>query len=57
MATFPPQAKARKIKKEGKIRGKKLTPKQEGFFGLLAGGGKPTRLKSPNERLAERMTT
>ena len=53
----PTQAKARKIKKHGTIRGKKLTKKQEGFFGLIAGGGTPTRTKTHNEHLAERMTS
>ncbi len=47
----------RKIKKHGEIRGKKLTKKQEGFFGLLAGGKTPTRIKPHNEHLAERMIT
>ncbi len=51
----PTQAKARKIKKHGEIRGKKLTKKQEGFFGLIAGGGTPT--KSHAGHLAERMTS
>lgn len=51
----PTQAKAKKIKKHGRIRGKKLTDKQEGFFGLIAGGGTPT--KTRNSNLAKRMTT
>lgn len=33
--------KARKILRDGKIRGKPLTPAQRRFFGLIAGGGKP----------------
>ena len=53
----PTQAKAKKIKKHGEIRGKKLTKKQEGFFGLIAGGRTPTKTKSHNEHLAERMTS
>lgn len=32
------QAKAKKILKEGIVRGKKLTKKQKGFFGARAGG-------------------
>ena len=39
------QHKAKKMLKEGKAQGKKLTKKQKGLFGLVAGGGKPTRLK------------
>lgn len=37
--------KAKQILKEGEIGGKKLTAKQKRFFGFLAGGGIPTRLK------------
>ena len=44
--------KAKKIKREGKIRGKKLTKKQEGFFGLIAGGRIPDK-----QNIAERMTS
>jgi hypothetical protein len=32
------KAKAKKVLKDGKIRGKKLTKKQKGFFGAHAGG-------------------
>lgn len=39
------QSKARKILRDKKVRGKKITKKQKGLFGLIAGGGKPTRLK------------
>ncbi|MGH2567683.1 MAG: hypothetical protein ACRDGA_05045 [Bacteroidota bacterium] len=35
--------KAKKILREGQIGGKKLTDKQQRFFGFLAGGGTPTR--------------
>ena len=45
MAKRITKAKARKILKDGKVRGKKLTAKQKRFFGLVAGGGKPTRQK------------
>lgn len=31
-------AKAKKILRDGKIKGKKLTPKQRRFFGARAGG-------------------
>jgi len=37
--------KAKQILREGEIGGKAITEKQEGLFGLIAGGGKPTRLK------------
>lgn len=32
--------KARKILKDGKVHGKKLTSKQKGYFGARAGGKK-----------------
>jgi hypothetical protein len=32
------QAKAKKILTDGTIRGTKLTPKQRGLFGAIAGG-------------------
>jgi len=37
--------KAKKILKHGKVRGKKLSKKQKGLFGLIAGGKKPTKLR------------
>ena len=37
--------KAKKMLHEGVARGHKLTKKQKGLFGLIAGGGKPTRSK------------
>ena len=33
-------AKAKKILRDGKIRGKKLTKKQRGYFGRIAGSKK-----------------
>lgn len=39
------QAKAKKIWQDGAVGGQSLTPKQKGFFGLIAGGGKPSRLR------------
>lgn len=38
--------KAKKILKDGTVQGHPLTKKQKGFFGLIAGGGKPTKKKS-----------
>lgn len=35
--------KAKKILKDGSVRGHKLTAKQRRFFGFVAGGGKLTR--------------
>ena len=37
--------KAKKILKDGSIRGHALTPGQKGLFGLIAGGKTPTRTK------------
>ena len=43
-------AKARKILRDGKIRGKKLTEEQRGFFGLIASGKTPTRIKKKGRK-------
>lgn len=40
----PTKKKAKKILREGMVRGKKLTKKQKGFFGARAGGA-PIRRK------------
>ena len=37
--------KAKLMLEEGTARGHKLTEKQKGLFGLIAGGGRPTRVK------------
>jgi len=42
--------KAKKILKHGEVRGKSLTKPQQGLFGLIAGGKKPTRLKKKGRR-------
>ena len=38
-------SKAKKILKDGSVRGHKLTAKQKRFFGSIAGGAKPKRAK------------
>jgi len=43
--TLPTASKAGKILSEGRARGKKLTPKQKRFFGLIKSGRTPNRLK------------
>lgn len=42
------QAKAKKVLREKRptLRGKPITKKQRGLLGLIAGGKRPTRLKS-----------
>lgn len=42
---LPTQAKAKEILRHGKARGRSLSRKQKGFLGLIAGGGRPTRMK------------
>ncbi len=37
--------KAKTILRDGSVRGHPLTEKQKHLFGLIAGGGKPTRTK------------
>lgn len=47
------KAKAKKIMKHGEVKGKPLTEKQRGYFGLLAGGGNPTKMtnqRSPRRK-------
>ena len=39
------KTKAKKILKDGSVRGKRLSKRQKGLFGVIAGGGKPTRVK------------
>jgi len=42
------KGKAKKILKDKNIRGKKLSGKQKRFFGLVAGGGTPTKISKKN---------
>lgn len=46
------KSKARKILEEGIARGKKLSKRQKGFFGAIAGGtfGHPKRKRSSKHR-------
>ena len=39
------QRKAKKILRDKKVKGKTLSAKQRGMFGLIAGGGTPTRVR------------
>jgi hypothetical protein len=41
--------KAKMILTDGIVRGKKLSAKQKGFFGLIAGGKKPKTMKAPKK--------
>lgn len=43
MAKKLTSAKARKILRDKKVRGKSLTKKQKRFFGAIAGGQRPRR--------------
>ena len=38
-------AKAKEMLRDGTVHGKPLSQKQKGLFGLIAGGGKPSRGK------------
>ena len=42
---FPSKHKAGEMLKHGEVHGKALTEGQKGLFGLIRGGGKPTRMK------------
>jgi len=39
------KTKAKTMLKEGKAHGKKLTERQKGLFGIIAGGGTPRKKK------------
>lgn len=40
----PTKKKSKEILKHGEVRGHALSKKQKGFFGLIAGGKRPTRM-------------
>ena len=42
-------AKAKKILSDGTVNGKPLTAKQKAYFGLIAGGGKPSTGKDKKD--------
>lgn len=50
MARKLTKTKAGKMLKHGTVRGKPLTGPQEGYFGLVKGGGTPTRLRKNKKR-------
>ena len=39
------QEKAKKMLRHGEVRGKPLSKKQKGLFGVIAGGKRPVRMK------------
>lgn len=45
MAIGLTQKKAKTILRHGEVGSRSLTKKQKAFFGLIAGGGRPTRLR------------
>ena len=44
------RSKAKTMLREGEARGRKLTANQRGLFGLIAGGGTPTRTKKRRKK-------
>lgn len=44
-SSLPTAEKAKQILKDDSAQGHPLTPKQKGFFGMIAGGKTPTRAK------------
>lgn len=42
---LPTKAKAGEMLEHGEVRGKPLTPGQKGLFGMIRGGGTPTRMR------------
>ncbi len=47
---WPSRSKARKMLRDGTIRGKKITKRQRGLFGLIASGKRPTRTRGRRRR-------
>ena len=43
-------AKAKQMLKDNSAQGHPLTPAQKGYFGLIAGGGTPTRINKSKRR-------
>ena len=48
--------KAKKILKDGVVRGKKLTKKQKRFFGAIAGGQKPFSRSARRDKYIKKAT-
>ena len=44
--SLPSQGKAKEILKDGTVRGKPITTKQRGLFGIILAGRKPTKVKA-----------
>ena len=53
-AAVPTQEKAGEILQHGEVRGRKLTGRQGRFFGMLRGGGTPTRMGRDKARRRRR---
>jgi hypothetical protein len=47
---LPSPAKAGEMLRHGTVHGEPLTPSQKGLFGLIRGGGRPTRMKKKKKR-------
>lgn len=45
MAEMMSKEKAKKMMKEGMVKGKPMSEKQKGYFGMMAGGKKTNPLK------------
>ena len=46
----PSQGKAKEILRDGTVHGEPITDKQRGYFGIIAGGGTPTKAKGRKRR-------
>ena len=44
------QEKAKEMLRHGTVHGKKISKKQKGLFGLIAGGKRPTQIKKPKKK-------
>lgn len=46
--------KAKEILRHGEVRGHALSAKQKGLFGLIAGGGRPTRMSERARKMRKK---
>lgn len=51
---MPSSKKAKMMMKEGSIKGHPMTEKQKGLFGLIAGGGKPSKMSKMAKKLRKK---
>lgn len=53
---MPSIHKAKEMLGHGEVRGKALSKKQKGLFGLIAGGKKPSKMKKMAKKMREHLS-